>query len=381
MRFTTTKDNLLNGISTVQRAVALKSPLPTLSGILLELTEAGLKLTGTNLDLCITCEVTVDQTQSQPGSIVLPARYLSEIVRRLPDGPVHFLADLSSYTASLRYGAPNSGGRNQAKLNGMNPGDFQVLPSLTPKVELELDAAMFRDSIRQVVYAAGQDDLRPLFTGVLLEIVDHELRTVATDTHRLTMRRAEVPELEAQLTNIIVPAKALGELARILTTAEAGNVQIVMAENYVSFMVGRVQLLSRLIDGQYPDYRQVIPTSHKSRISRIDSQMLAQAVERAGILSRDDSPIVSFNLQGNRLLISANSQAGSVLEEIPAECDGDQVEITFNTTYILEALRGAASSQKDEAVALEFHGALGPLVIRPHANGDYLALILPVRLS
>ncbi|MHB8184370.1 MAG: DNA polymerase III subunit beta, partial [Candidatus Desulforudaceae bacterium] len=328
MRFTTTKDNLLTGISTVQRAVALKSPLPTLSGILLELTEGRLKLTGTNLDLCITCEVTIDQAQWQPGSIVLPARYLSEIVRRLPDGPVHFLADLSSFTASLRYGAPNTAGRNQAKLNGMSAGDFQMLPSLTPKVELELDAAMFRDCIRQVVYAAGQDDLRPLFTGVLLEIVDQELRTVATDTHRLAMRRAEVPGLEAQLTNIIVPAKGLGELARILSAADSGNVQIVMAENYVSFRVGSVQLLSRLIDGQYPDYRQVIPTSYKSRISRIDSQMLAQAVERAGILSRDDSPIVSLKFQGDFLLVSADSQAGSVMEEIPAECDGDQAEIT-----------------------------------------------------
>ncbi len=371
MRFTTTRDNLFSGISVVQRAVALKSPLPALSGILLEADEGRLRLTGTNLDLCIKCDVTIDSADYQPGSIVLPARYLSDIVRRLPDGPVHFLADLSSYNASLKYG------RSQARLNGMDPNDFQVEPSITPKAELTLETEMLKDAVKQVVYAAGTDDLRPIFTGVLLEIADQELRTVATDTHRLAMRRAELPGEEAQLTNIIVPAKALGELARILGNIEDENVRVVMAENYVSFSVGRIQLLSRLIDGQYPDYRQVIPTSYRSRIARIESAVLAQAVERAETLSRDDSPIVTFTLESDLLSVTADSQAGSVREEIPVESEGDRIEVALNAAYILDALRGAA----DEAVSLEFNGPLGPLVVRPHADGDYLALVLPVRLS
>lgn len=371
MRFTTTKENLFRGISIVQRAVAPKSPHPALSGLLLEADRGGLRLTGTNLDLCIRCTVPIDGTDCQPGSIVLPARYLADIVRRLPDGLVNFLADLSSYNAALKYG------RSQARLNGMDPADFQAEPSMVPKAELTLETGLLQNAVKQVVYAAGTDDLRPIFTGVLLEVADQELRMVATDTHRLAMHRARLPGEQAQLTNIIVPAKALSELARILSHTEEEQVTVTMAENFVSFAVGGVQLLSRLIDGQYPDYRQVIPTAHRSRIARLETAVLAPAVERAATLSLDDAPIVSFTVEADLLTATADSQVGSVREEIPVKHEGERIALTLNATYILDALRGAAG----EAVALEFNGPIGPLVVRPHDDGDYLALVLPVRLS
>lgn len=372
MRFTTTKDNFFRGISTVQRAVASKSPHPALSGILLEAGEKGLRLTGANEDLCIRCAAPIDPDDVQPGNVVLPARYLSDIVRRLPDGPVHFTADLSTCSAVFKYG------RNQARLNGMDARDFPAAPSLAPKAELTLKAGLLKQAFKQVVYAAGTDDLRPIFTGVLLELADQELRAVATDTHRLTMHRSEMPGEEAQLTNIIVPAKALGEMTRILGNTEDESVAVVMAENYVSFSVGGVQLMSRLIDGQYPDYRQVIPASYRSRIADLPPDVLAPAVERAAALCTDEeAPFVTFALAPGLLTITADSRVGSVLEEIPVEAEGDAVELTLNAFYVLDALRGAAA----EAVSLEFNGPAGALIVRPHANGDYLALVLPVRLS
>ncbi|MFZ5899113.1 MAG: DNA polymerase III subunit beta [Bacillota bacterium] len=368
MRFKTTRDNLLAGISTVQRAVASRSPMPILQGILIEASDEGITFTGTDLELCVSC--TLPATEVIPGAVVLPARYFAEIVRKLPDGTVSFVAELSSYAVSLRYG------RAEARLNGYSAEEFPKLPEVTPKVTFEVKGDLLRDIVRQVVYAVGQDELRPIFTGVLLEIVDQEIRAVATDTHRLALRKADLPGSEAKLTNIIIPGKALGELARLLGGLEDEDVQVAVAESYASFSISQARILTRLIEGQFPDYQQVIPNSYKTRISEMNPVEFTRTVERAATLARDDAPVVVLAIKHGTLTVSARSQVGSVLEEVAAELEGEDLQVAFNANYLIDALRAAGN----ETVSLEFNGPIGPAIIRPVSDGSYLALVLPVRL-
>lgn len=368
MRFKTTKDNLLAGITTVQRAVAARSPMPVLQGILVEASEEGITFTGTDLELSVSC--ILPATEIIPGAVVLPARYFAEIVRRLPDGTVSFVAELSSYSVSLRYG------RAEAMLNGYSAEEFPKLPEVAPKVAFAVQGDLLRDVVRQVVYAVGQDELRPIFTGVLLEIEEQEIRAVATDTHRLALRRADLPGSEVKLTNIIIPGKALGELARLLGGFEGENVQVAVAESYASFSLSHARVLTRLIEGQFPDYRQVVPKGYKTRILDINPAELTRTVERAATLARDDAPVVVLAVKHGTLTVSARSQVGSVLEEVAAELEGEDIQVAFNANYLIDALRAAGN----DTVSLEFNGPIGPSVIRPVPDGSYFALVLPVRM-
>lgn len=371
MRFKTTRENLLAGITTVARAVAAKSPIPVLAGILIEAGEDGLTLTGTNLEIYISCRLTASEIV--PGSIVLPARYLTEMARRLPEGPVSVVADLSSYSASIRYG------RAEASLNGYAAEEFPRPPELTPKAEFNLSSEVLRDITRQVLYAVSQDELRPVFTGILLEAVDQELKAVATDTHRLAMAGVAIPGIDTHLTNVIIPGKALGELARLLSGAEDEKTAVVIADSYASFTNGPVQVLTRLIEGQFPDYKQVIPTSYRSRLGGVDPLTLMNTVERASTVADSEAPLVILELKSDELIVSSRSQAGSFIEELPAALEGETLQVAFNADYMAEALRAFGPAP----VSMEFNGPVGPSLIRPadEEKHDHLALVLPVRLS
>jgi len=370
MRFKTTRDNLLTAITTVGRAVAGKSPMPILGGILIEADEEGLTFTATNLELYISCRLTASDII--PGSVVLPARYFGEIVRRLPEGPVSVVADLSSYSAAIRYG------RAEASLNGYAAEEFPHLPVLTPKARFNLRGEVLRDVTRQVLYAVGEDELRPIFTGVLLEISDQELRAVATDTHRLALARVDLEGSETNLTNVILPGKALAELSRLLGAAEEEDTEVAVADSYASFTNGPVRLLTRLIEGQFPDYRQVIPGGYRSRLAGVEPLTLLAAVERASTLAVNETPLVVLELKANELVISARSQAGSLVEELPVSLDGEALQVAFNAGYLIDALRAAGTAP----VNLEFNGPVGPALVRPaDGTNGYLGLVLPVRLA
>jgi DNA polymerase-3 subunit beta len=370
MRFQTTPENLLAGITTVQRAVAHKSPLDVLSGILFEIGEQTVTLTGSNMDLTISR--TIPASGTVPGKTVLPAKQLSEIVRRLPDLPVNLSADPKEHVAKFSYG------RAKARLHGYDPADFPR-PAEPGSLDVEFTGSRkaFHDLFKRVIYAVSQDDLRPIFTGVLLEIDGREVRAVATDTYRLALSRIEFTGTEGQETRAIISGRALAELVRILGQAEDEEFGFALAENYASFTVGPTRILSRLIVGDYPDYRRVIPATHQTRVQGLDAPLLLQTVERAATLAQDGSPVVNFCLEEELLLVTARSEMGFVREEIPIRLEGAPLEVSFNARYLEDALRWCEASE----LTLEFNGPVGPAVFRPvRANDDYLALVLPIRL-
>lgn len=406
MHFQTTRENLLAGITTVVRAVNQKSPVAALSGILFETGgtrasgsgEAGqeeVSLTGSNMDLSIRRTIAVRPagagTPIVPGAIVLPARQLVEIVRRLPDVPVSFTADSQKNSVELSYG------RARARLHGYSADEFpkpadpltqvpqgRPADAGTPRLDITAPSRLFHNLFRRVIYAVGTDDLRPIFTGVLLEIDEGEIRAVATDTHRLAMHRVDYEGEPDPLTRVprrkmqvIVSGRTLGELVRVLSQAEEEQFDLNITENYIVFTVGPTRIVSRLIVGNYPDYRQVIPASHQTRVSGIEAPLLLQTVERAATLAQDGSPVVNFHLGEGLLKVTAQSEVGSIHEEIPVEVSGQALEISFNAKYLEEALRWCESVE----LTLNFNGPVGPAIIRPLQNDDsYLALVLPVRL-
>ncbi|MBE0466581.1 MAG: DNA polymerase III subunit beta [Candidatus Desulforudis sp.] len=369
MRFQTTPENLLAGISTVQRAVAHKSPLAVLSGILFEVTENSVTLTGSNVDLTISR--TVPATEAVPGRIVLPARQLAEIVRRLPEAAVFLVADPEKQSVELTYG------RARARLHGYDPDDFPRPAVLQPELEFTASCAAFLDLFKRVVYAVGQDDLRPVFTGVLLEIDNMGITVVATDTHRLALNRVDFPGVADQEAKVIVSGRALSELVRILGQAEEEQFVFTIAENYVAFTVGPTMMLSRLILGNYPDYRKVIPAAYQTRVGGMDAPLLLRTVERAATLAQDGSPVVNIRLEPEMLEITAQSEMGSIREELPVEVEGQPLEASFNAKYLEEALRWCEAAD----LTVDFNGPIGPAIFRPVGEKDnYLGLVLPVRL-
>lgn len=368
MYLTTTRESLATAVGLVQRAIPSRTPLPVLAGVLLDGREDRLVLTGSDLELVISTSVPAQVTS--PGRLVLPARYLADIVRRLPDGPVEIEAAADASGATLRYG------NAYARLSGFPTQDYPELPDVAPQVRFSLPLEICRELVRQVIYAAGQDELRPIFTGVLLEIVEGEVRMVATDTHRLALKRHRLPDSDIELTNVVIPAKAINELYRALGVFE-GDVLVDVAPNHVAFRCGSLHIITRLIDGRYPDYRQVIPKSYLTRLNALDGPAFLRTIERAAVFAQDELPVVLCEIEGDTLRVSAQSEAGSLEETLSVACEGEPVAVAFNAGYLMDALRASPTQEVD----VELNGPLGPAVFRPAGGEDYLALVLPVRLT
>lgn len=366
MKFYASRENLLKGVNTVQRAVTTKNPMPILGGILLTAENNTLKLTATDLEIGIECTVPI--TVVEPGSIVLPSRYLADVVRRLPDMRIDFQLNKDNNMCTLKYGA------SEISIHGMEADDFPLLPMLDREKSISISTVLLRNIIRQVVSATSSESNRPLFTGVLMEISENRITMVATDTHRLAYRSGKI-STDKELGNIslIIAGKTLSEISRIIN--EESPVQITFTENQVLFENDNICLVSRLISGQYPNYLQVIPQTHKSRI-RLKTKDLLESTERAALLSREGSNVIKVTVEENNMSILANSpEVGRVFEQIPAYLEGEETSISFNSRYLLDALKAVES----EELYLELSGALSPGVIKPAETDNFLYLILPIR--
>ncbi len=370
MQFQTTPQNLLSGITTVQRAVSPKSPLAVLTGILLNTPDnKTVTLTASNGDLTISS--TIPASASTPGRIVLPAKQMLEIVRRLPDVPLTVKVDPETNSAYLNYG------RAEVKLNGYNAEEFPPAPEVSSERTFKAPCGEFRDLLRRVIYAAGQDDLRPIFTGVLLEIYENEIRAVATDTHRLAHNQMPFTGIRGTEVKAIIGGKTLSEVVRILGQTEEDDFSFSLSDNYAVFQMDGTRVVSRTIVGDYPDYKRVIPADYQTRISGLNGALLLRTVERAAAVGEESGPVLNFKLAEETLVVSAQSEAGFIREEISVQIEGEEQDINFNSRYLEEALRWY---EKNEII-MEFNGSLGPAVIKPGDGEDYLALVLPVRLS
>ncbi|PHJ37784.1 DNA polymerase III subunit beta [Desulforamulus profundi] len=363
MKIICTRQNLIQGVSTAQRAVSAKNPLPVLSGILLTARDNRLELQATDLEMGIQCIIPCNVQEE--GSIVLPAKYLGEIVRRLPDAPIQ-IETTQSTNAVISYG------QSEITINGFQAEEFPSFPNPQGKNSLALPEEELKEYLRQILFATSPDENRPVFTGVLMEIFDGQIRFVATDTHRLALRdvktTAEVSDI-----NVIIPGKTLNELARVIGAADK-EVTISLGDKQVIFGMEDTLLISRLIEGQFPNYRQVIPQGYKTRV-RVKTKDILEAVERASLLARVGTQIIRLNIEEEKIVISANTEVGKIHEEVPVYLQGEPMQIAFNALYLIDALRANGS----ENIYLDMSGPLSPGILRPVGGEDYLSLVLPVR--
>ena len=389
MKFRCERDVLLDALTTAGRAVAGRSgALPVLSGIRLDISGDQLRLAATDLDLTIQVETTVVGVAD--GVVIAPGRLVTDIVRALEPGAVMVEADDDE---ELRISA----GRSQFAVRTHAAADFPRLP--VPSGEaVTLPAAGLADALRQVVRAASSEDSRPILTGVLMAAEAGGLRLVATDSYRLAVR--DLPGLgvleEGQ--KVLVPSRALSELQRLLGSSsspggggggetEAGSppgggagqgaITLRLGDRDATFELGSVRLTTRLIEGEFPNYRQLIPAGYPNNLI-VPRDALLEAVRRVKLLVRDPTTPVRIALRSDGIELAVITQDwGQATEQVDAKYEGSEMTVAFNPTYLIDGIEAITS---DEA-RLETLDALKPATIRPTEGSDYLYLLMPVRVS
>ena len=366
MRIAATKDNLLLGVTAVQKAVSSKNTLPILSCIRLEARENILYFSATDLEIGIQCYVPVEVMQE--GITVVPARHFSEIVRRLPDVAITLSLE-SENELVIKYED------SQMMLKTLAGEEFPVIPDVLGDHQFEINAAVLKQMIRQTVFATGTDEGRPLFTGILCECEEDKIRLIATDTHRLALRQGTILNTIEKSLSFIIPGKMMAELARLMYE-ENETCYIGVSKNMVSFKVANIKIICRLLDGQFPNYRQVIPVQYNLKI-KTKTKRIHEAVERISLFTmlNDASNTINFQIKENTMIVSSQSEMGQGYEQIYVEGEGEALSISFNSRYMLDVLKIIEA----ETVEVEFSGSLSPCIVRPSESDNFLYLLLPVR--
>lgn len=360
-------ENLQYAVQTVQKAVASRTTLPILTGIYLAADDGSLNLQATDYEVGISANIPA--TINTAGRTVLSSRYFSEIVRRLPGEEVEIAAK-NSNTVQITSGAATY------HLVTMPPEEFPVLKKSAGENHISLPARQFRDAIRQTVFACASDDSRPVFTGALLELTANELNLVATDTHRLALLTTKLEGPAHDNNQMIVPARMLAELARVLPAQDENMLAIDWQKSQIIFAYDDIFMTSRLIEGQYPDYRRVIPAEYTVTAILSTSGFL-QAVERASLLTREGNyNVVKFKFDDAGMTVHAhNADVGQAVETVPARVTGGELEIAFNARYISDMLKIVDK----EEVVFSLNTSLSPACIKGVGDDQYTYIVTPVR--
>jgi DNA polymerase-3 subunit beta len=324
-------------LASVTRAVSSRNTLPILSNVLVEAKDGSVELTATNLDLTIHHSLAADV--QQPGRVTVPARVLSEFVSSLPEQPLTWELDAVHQTVRLQ------SGRFDAHVRGIDAAEFPPLPDVSDGESVEIDPPTLLSAIEQTVVAASGDDGRPIYTGVLTEISGSDVTMVATDGHRLAVRLIQLAEgspAPREKYSVIIPAKALSELARLLKTilSSPASVSVTVAASraQVRFQIPGYELTTRLIDGVYPSYEKVIPSGAQTTI-RASTEELRRTTRVVSLFARDAANVLKLKSEASQLVLSANTnEVGDNVATVEATVEGDNLGIAFNARYVSDVL-------------------------------------------
>lgn len=362
-----TREALYEAVHTVARGVSGRSTQPVQNNIYLSAHADHLRLVATDLEF-ISLEASIPAVRTEPGAITVPARFFQEVTSNLPEADVE-LRELESNTLSVRCA------RSEYQIRGMAAEDFEMLPPLADATVIEIDQGLLREVIRQTRIAVSTDDTRPTLTGALLSLQPNLLEVVATDTHRLALRRAAIDLPTTERREAIVSSRALVEVERILHSEADVPAKVRISDNQIEFGIGTVVVGSRLIEGQFPDYQKVIPETYEKRLT-VNTREFEAALRRSVIVAREDAYRVTLDAEVDTLKISAESpDVGVVTEEIQAEVEGERVTVAFNSRYLLDAITVVAS----DTVHLELSGPLNPGTLRPASGADYIYVLMPMQ--
>jgi DNA polymerase-3 subunit beta len=369
MKLTITREQLQEGLVAVAASVPAKTTLPILSNILLEATKDGIRLSGTDLDIAVS--TTVSASVDQEGAITLPARKLVEIVRELPSAAIRL-------TASGEQRVTIECGRSRFRLLGLPREEFPAFPSVKFEGGWRTSSKELQKLIGHVAFAASTEESRPILNGVLWELRPERMRMVATNGHRLA--RMDVPTSETQgasQADLIVPPKALDQIRRLFATDE--TVEIARSENHLGFRTSSTQIFTRLIEGPYPNYEQVIPRDN-DKVATADKGALTAALRRMSIVASDQTHRIRMAFANGSCKLSVQTpDLGEAQEELNVSYEGDPLEIGFNAAYLLEILKYIPTDE----VRMTFKAPERAATCEPVGWDDpasYLALVMPLRL-
>lgn len=366
MRFTITREKLQEGLAAVAPAVPSKTTLPVLANLLVQTTDKGIRISGTDLDIAVSTEVTADVEAA--GGITIPARKLNEIARELPPAPVRITAT-GDQRITLECG------RSKFKLLGLPRSEFPSFPAVPFDKAVRIPSRDLQKLISHTAFAASTEESRPILNGVLWELRHDLMRMVATNGHRLA--KMEVPVTSAQKADLIIPPKALDQIRRLFPAEE--ELEVAQGENHIGFRSPFTSVFTRLIEGPYPGYEQVIPKDN-DKYAILDRAAFTSALKRMSTIASDQTHRIRLSFNAGMLKFSVSTpDLGEAQDELPIRYDGDPLEIGFNGMYLLEMLRYMPT----EEVRMTFRAPERASTLEPEGStepGKYVCLLMPLRL-
>lgn len=364
MRIQIDQKSLANNINIVQKGISSRTTLQILDGILLETVNGKLKLTATDLEIGI--ETYLDCNIIEEGSIVVNSRIFGDIIKKMPDSTIDILVKDNNINIKCD--------SSEFNILGSGAHEYPELPTIINQNSFNMPKDLFKSAIRQTVFATTQDETRPILTGVLLEIENGIISFVALDGYRLALR--SFPVNSSDDVKIVIPGRALSELNKILEDDEEEFI-ITIAPGHVIFNLGNTVVYSRLLEGQFLNYKDIIRKDHKTNIV-VDKKAFQDSLERASLLAKEEKAnLVKLNIMNNQVIIKSNSEIGNVYEQISSKHEGEIVNIAFNSKYIIDGIKVIDT----EKIELNFMGSLNPCIIQPVGDENYTYLVLPVRLA
>jgi DNA polymerase III subunit beta len=371
MKLSCLQENLSKGLGIVGRAVATTTTLPITKNVLLSTDDNRLKLAATNLEMAISCWI--GAKIEGEGSITLPAKLLTEFINSLPNERVDL--SLTGHTLLVKCG------RSEARINGLDSGDFPPIPQVSDGISTKLETEVLKQGIGQVVFASATEESRPVLTGVHTEFEESRITLAAADGFRLAVYKAATLEPVKEKAAVIIPAKALNELSRLLSDGEE-QVEIIVnkQKSQALFRFKSIEMVSQLIQGNFPNYSQLIPQSYETR-AVVDVAEFSRATRMASVFARDGSGIVRIivtpgeDAKSGKIAISARAEEiGDNIGEIDSMVDGNAAKIAFNARYLADVL----GVLKQKQVALETTTPSSPGVIRPVGIDNYVHVVMPM---
>lgn len=378
MKIQVNQKDLSKHIGIAQRGISSRTTLPILDGILLEAKDGRLKITATDLEISI--ETYVDCNIEEEGSIVINSRVFGDIVRKLPSSLVNIEVSYREDIRNMNIICEKS----EFNIVGNDPKEYPSIPYFKKDNSIEIPTDLFKNAVRQTVFAASQEELRPSLTGVLLEIKEGELSFVALDGFRLALKNLKVAsDINRKM---IVPARTLNEVTKIAEDSNASiNISFESQEsaslsnksNNICFNLIDTVIYSKLLEGQFFNYQDIIRTEHETTLI-VNKKAFQNSLERASLLAKEEKAnLILLDINDNKLSIQSKSEIGNVHEDVDIEKKGEDVRIAFNARYLLEGIRTLDA----EEIELNLMGSLNPCIISPIGDYGHIYLVLPVRSS
>lgn len=366
MKLSCNKQVLVDAVSIVQRAVATKSSIPALEGILLKTTEDGIELYGYNLELGM--KTTIKANIAEHGRVVLSARLFGEIVRRLPAQEVHLTTDSSNITLI-------QSGPSEFSLVSIPAEEYPELPAIPEEDSIQINHALLKSMIRQTIYAVAENDSRPIHTGTLFELKKNQMILVSVDGYRLAYRE-ETIENDLEI-SFVVPGKTLTEILKLLSDDDDSKVSIHIGKRHIMFCINDYFITSRLLEGQFLDYHAAIPQKHETEIF-VQTRTMIDSIERVSLLIMDrlKSPVRCV-VEQQEMKLSCSTPIGRANDQFEIKMNGNELEIGFNSRFLLDALRNAEGDE----IKILLNNEVSPMIVMPKEGNSFLFLVLPVRLK